>query len=167
VHKDIAKKFLPLIARKYKGARVELRGDYAASKIIKIKKATENDWKSEYNDLTLSIKIVNYIDEAIAHINKYSSKHTDAIVTESNKAAKKFLSLVDSSSVMHNCSTRFADGFRYGKGAEVGISTEKIHARGPVGLEGLTIYKYILRGNGHTVKDYAKGKKRFIHKKLK
>lgn len=167
VHKDIAGKFLPLIANKYKEAEVELRGDKETRKIIKTKEATETDWKSEYNDLVLSIKIINNADEAIAHINKYGSKHTDAIVTENQKTAEKFLTLVDSGSVMHNCSTRFADGFRYGKGAEVGISTAKLHARGPVGLEGLTIYKYLLRGNGQIVEDYDRGKKKFTHKRIK
>jgi len=167
VHKDIADKFLPLIADKYKKAKVELRGDKETRKIIKAKEATEEDWKKEYNGPILSIKIVNNADEAITHINRYGSKHTDAIVTENKKTAEKFLALVDSSSVMHNCSTRFADGFRYGKGAEVGISTSKIHARGPVGLEGLIIYKYPLRGNGQIVDDYVKGNKKFTHKKLK
>jgi len=167
VHKDIADKFLPLIADKYKKAKVELRGDKETRKIIKAKEATEEDWKKEYNGPILSIKIVNNADEAITHINRYGSKHTDAIVTENKKTAEKFLALVDSSSVMHNCSTRFADGFRYGKGAEVGISTSKIHARGPVGLEGLIIYKYPLRGNGQIVDDYISGKKKFTHKKLK
>lgn len=167
VHKDIAKRFLPLIADKYKKAKVELRGDEETRKVIEAKEATEEDWKTEYNYLILSIKIVNSADEAIAHINKYGSKHTDSIVTESQKTAEKFLALVDSSSVMHNCSTRFADGFRYGKGAEVGISTAKIHARGPVGLEGLTIYKYLLRGKGQIVDDYVNGKKKFTHKRIK
>ncbi len=163
VHKDIAKKFLPLIAKKY-NSLVELRGDKETREIIYVKKAAEIDWKTEYSNLILSIKIVKTADEAIHHINKYGSKHTDSIITENQNTAKQFTNLVDSSSVMHNCSTRFADGFRYGKGAEVGISTSKIHARGPVGLEGLTIYKYFLRGKGHIVEDYAKGKKKFTHK---
>ena len=167
VHKGIAEKFLPLIANKYREAKVELRGDKETRKVIEAKEATKEDWKKEYNGLILSIKIVNNADEAIAHINKYGSKHTDAIVTENNETAEKFLALVDSSSAMHNCSTRFADGFRYGKGAEVGISTAKIHARGPVGSEGLVIYKYLLRGNGQVVDDYVKGKKKFTHKRIK
>lgn len=167
VHKDAAKKFLPLISKKYKEAKVELIGDKETKKVIKAKEATEEDWNTEYSGPVLSIKIVGSVDEAICHINKYGSKHTDAIITDSNIAAKKFLSLVDSSSVMLNCSTRFADGFRYGKGAEVGISTSKIHARGPVGLEGLTIYKYVLRGDGQVVSDYSDGKKKFTHKRLK
>jgi glutamate-5-semialdehyde dehydrogenase len=167
VHTDMAKKFLPLMRNKYEKANVELRGDEETLKIIKIKKVSEMDWKTEYNDIILSIKVVNNADEAINHINKYGSKHTDAIITNNHQTAKKFLSLVDSSSVMHNCSTRFADGFRYGKGAEVGISTGKIHARGPVGLEGLTIYKYLVKGNGQIVNDYVSGKKKLTHKKLK
>ena len=167
VHKDAAKKFLPLISKKYKVAKVELRADKETRKIIKAKEAAEEDWNTEYSGPVLSIKIVDSVDEAIYHINKYGSKHTDAIITDNNIAAKKFLSLVDSSSVMLNCSTRFADGFRYGKGAEVGISTSKIHARGPVGLEGLTIYKYVLRGDGQVVSDYSDGRKKFTHKMLK
>lgn len=156
VHKDIAEKFLPLMIDKLKRAKVEIRGDEKTRKIIQgIKKATEKDWGTEYNDLILSIKIVSDLNEAIDHINKYGSKHTDAIVTENKKNAEAFMDLVDSASVMWNASTRFADGFRYGKGAEVGISTAKIHARGPVGLGGLVIYKYKLVGKGHVVKDYA------------
>lgn len=167
VHKSIANKFLPLMAKKYKKAGVEIKGDDKTRKIIKnIEKATEKDWETEYNGLILSIKTVNDADEAINHINKYGSRHTDAIVTENQKTASKFISLVDSSSVMHNCSTRFADGFRYGKGAEVGISTAKIHARGPVGLEGLVIYKYVLKGSGQIVSDYSDGKKKFTHRKM-
>lgn len=167
VHKSVANKFLPLMVKKFKKANVELRGDKDTLKITNIKKAEDKDWSTEYNDLILSIKIVKNVDEAIQHINQYGSKHTDAIVTENQKTAEKFIGLVDSSSVMHNCSTRFSDGFRYGKGAEVGVSTAKIHARGPVGLEGLVIYKYVLVGKGHIVKDYADKKKKFIHKRIK
>ncbi len=168
VHKSIAKVFLPRLAKEYAKKNVELRGDSGTRNILKgIKKATEKDWKTEYTDLILSIKIVNGTDDAIAHINKYGSGHTDAIVTENEADAMKFINMIDSSSVMWNCSTRFSDGFRYGLGAEVGISTNKIHARGPVGLEGLVIYKYILTGDGHTVAEYSgkKGKK-FKHKRL-
>ena len=167
VHKDIAGKFLPLIKKKYDKANVELRGDEKTLKIIKIKKAGEKDWKTEYNDLILSIKLVNGVDESIEHINNYGSGHTDAIITENKKIALRFLNLVDSYSVMWNASTRFSDGFRYGFGAEVGISTNKIHARGPVGLGGLVIYKYILIGKNHVVSDYTgKNTKKFSHKKL-
>ena len=124
------------------------------------------DYSFEYGEKKVTFKIVNNIDEAINHINNFGSAHTDCIITEDEKNANKFLNEVDSSSVYHNCSTRFADGFRYGFGAEVGISTNKTHARGPVGLEGLTIYKYKLRGNGQIVDDYAKGLKTFKHEKL-
>ena len=168
VHKDAASKFLPKMAEKFRSAGVELRGDEKTRKMIPAKPATEEDWRTEYNDLVLSIKTVESIDEAVDHINRYGSHHTDAIVTENEATAKKFLSSVDSSSVLWNCSTRFADGFRYGLGAEVGISTNKTHARGPVGLEGLTIYKFRLMGKGHVVSDYVGEKARkFRHRKLK
>lgn len=169
VHKDIAKKFLPSMIKRFKDANVEVRGDSLTKNIVKdVKNANEMDWDAEYNDLILSVKVVNNLDEAIKHINKHSSKHTDAIVTENRKNAEAFMNLVDSASVMWNASTRFADGFRYGKGAEVGISTSKIHARGPVGLEGLVIYKYKLIGKGHVVKDYTgKNAKRYKHKIIK
>ncbi len=123
-------------------------------------------WHIEYGEKKLSYKIVNSLEEAIEHINENSSGHTESIVTENNDNAKKFMNMVDSAGVYHNVSTRFADGFRYGFGAEVGISTNKTHARGPVGLEGLTIYKYTIEGNGQVVKDYAEGKKHFRHKDL-
>lgn len=123
-------------------------------------------WAFEHGDKTLAYKIVDNIDEAINHINTYGSGHTDCIITENNENAEKFMQKVDSAGVYHNVSTRFADGFRYGFGAEVGISTNKTHARGPVGLEGLTIYKYKLIGNGHIVKDYVEGKKQFNHKDI-
>jgi glutamate-5-semialdehyde dehydrogenase len=175
VHKDIAGTFLPDMGKKYDSAGVELRCDERSFDILQnmgflkaMIHATEEDWKTEYNDLILSIKIVDSIEEAIDHINKYGSHHTDAIITESKNTASRFIDLVDSSSVMWNASTRFADGFRYGKGAEVGISTNKIHARGPVGMEGLLIYKYALLGNGHKVADYVgKNARKYTHKKLK
>ena len=123
-------------------------------------------WHREYSDKILAYKFVNSLEEAIEHINEYSSGHTDAIITEDKDSAEIFLNCVDSAGVYHNASTRFADGFRYGFGAEVGISTNKTHARGPVGLEGLTIYKYTLQGQGDIVKDYVDGKKQFKHKDL-
>jgi len=133
----------------------------------KVVKAKASDWDEEYNDLVLSVKIVSSLDEAIEFINKHGSKHTDTIITKSKKNAKRFASLVDSSSVVVNASTRFSDGYRYGKGAEVGISTNKIHSRGPVGMEGLTIYKYVLLGDGHLVKDYVgKNAKKYKHRPL-
>ena len=168
VHKEIAQAFLPELKKEMDKKNVQLIGDEETLKIIPgIQKATEKDWKTEYLDLILSIKTVDNIDQAIEHINTYGSNHTDSIVTKNKQNADKFKSLVDSASVLVNCSTRFSDGFRYGMGAEVGISTNKIHARGPVGLEGLTIYKYILEGKNHIVDDYATGKKKFNHKRLK
>lgn len=132
---------------------------------IKLINNPEN-WAHEYGEKILAFKIVKDVDEAIAHINKYGSGHTDCIVTKNVKNAEKFMNNVDSAGVYFNASTRFADGFRYGFGAEVGISTNKTHARGPVGLEGLTIYKYKLIGDGHVVSDYAEGRKQFHHKDL-
>jgi glutamate-5-semialdehyde dehydrogenase len=175
VHRDIAPEFLPRIGKKYNEAGVELRCDDTTFAILKKKgflkaliHATPEDWGTEYNDLILSIKVVASLDEAIDHINKYGSHHTDAIVTENKTHAGRFIDLVDSSSVMWNASTRFADGFRYGKGAEVGISTNKIHARGPVGMEGLLIYKYVLLGKGHKVVDYVgKTARNYTHKKIR
>ena len=167
VHKEIAPRFLPAMTGRYASAGVEIKGDERTRKIIKAKKATEKDWRAEYLDLIISIKIVNSIDEAINHINTYGSGHTDSIVTEDKPAALKFLKGVDSSSVMLNTSTRFSDGYRYGLGAEVGISTGKIHARGPVGLEGLTSTKYYLLGNGQVVADYiGSSARQFTHRPL-
>ncbi|MBN2341355.1 MAG: glutamate-5-semialdehyde dehydrogenase [Deltaproteobacteria bacterium] len=166
VHRDIASKFLPKVAEKLVENNVELRGDEATQNIVSVIPATEEDWKTEYTDLILSIRVVDSTDAAIEHINTYGSHHTDAIISKDAGACDAFLATVDSSSVLTNCSTRFADGFRYGLGAEVGISTNKIHARGPVGLEGLLIYKYRLVGNGNIVADYASGKKAFTHKEV-
>ncbi|MBN1436326.1 MAG: glutamate-5-semialdehyde dehydrogenase [Sedimentisphaerales bacterium] len=163
----IAKTFLPKIKAAYDQVGVELRGDQRTQEIIDCKSASDQDWRTEYNDLILSIKIVDGLDDAVDHINTYGSGHTDAIVTENEDHARKFMALVDSGNVFWNCSTRYSDGFRYGLGAEVGISTNKIHARGPVGLEGLTIYKWKLIGQGHIVADYAgPNAKPFTHKKL-
>ncbi len=172
VHKNAAAKFLPLMAARFGGA-VELRCDPQSRRILskagfRVKKASAKDWAAEYNDLILSIKVVGSVSEAIRHINSFGSKHTDGIITEDTAAAKKFLAEVDSASVMWNASTRFADGFRYGKGAEVGISTGKIHARGPSGAEALLSYKYIVKGSGHKVADYSgKGSRKFLHRKIK
>ncbi len=149
VHRQIAKRFLPPFAAMLRKVNCEIRGDQAARRLIPgAKAATEADWYTEYLDQILSIRVVRDIDQAIEHIKKYGSAHTDSIVTKNKKAAEKFASLVDSSSVMINASTRFSDGNEYGFGAEIGISTDKIHARGPMGLEGLTSYKYIVKGNG-------------------
>ena len=127
---------------------------------------TEEEYKTEYLDYILSVKIVDNIDEAIRHINYYGSHHTDCIITEDRYAAEHFMQLVDSASCYMNCSTRFADGYRYGFGAEVGVSTGKLHARGPVGLEGMVTYKYKLFGDGHIVADYAEGRKAFHFKDM-
>ena len=167
VHADIAKEFLPKLKLSLDKYNVELFGCANTQAIIPVKPATEKDWETEYLDYKLSIKIISSLDEAIAHINKYSSKHTESIITSNKPAVAKFMSLVDSGNVYWNASTRFCDGFRYGLGAEVGISTNKIHARGPVGLEGLLIYKWLLKGNGHIVADYANGQKSFTHKSNK
>ena len=151
VHKSIAGKFLPEAARLLDDAGVELRGCDKTLKILRgIKKARELDWYEEYLDLILAIKIVNNADEAINHINKYGSRHSDAIVTRNKKTAGKFLQEVDSACVYHNASTRFTDGYQFGMGAEIGISTDKIHARGPMALEELCTYKYIVFGSGQT-----------------
>ena len=149
VHKDIAHKFLPKAAVVLDDKGVELRGCLKTLKILKgIKKAVEKDWYEEYLDLILTIKVVNGVDEAISHINKYGSRHSDAIVTKNKLTAEKFLKEVDSACVYHNASTRFTDGYQFGMGAEIGISTDKIHARGPMALEELCTYKYIILGSG-------------------
>jgi len=166
VHDKIAAKLLPGLKTVLDKHQVRLIGCQRTAEIIDVELANEQDWKTEYLDYTLSIKIVDNIDEAIQHINTYGSGHTDAIITQDEKEAVKFMNLVDSGDVFWNCSTRFSDGFRYGLGAEVGVSTNKIHARGPVGLEGLMIYKWRLIGNGNIVSDYSSGKKKFTHKKL-
>ncbi len=150
IARDIAPRVLPPLARKYREAGVELRGCPAARAIEPaMKEAVEEDWSTEYLAPVLSIRVVAGLDEAMEHIRRYGSAHTDAIVTEDLGRARRFLHEVDSSSVMVNASTRFADGFEYGLGAEIGISTDKLHARGPVGLEGLTSQKFIVIGDGH------------------
>jgi len=149
VHKDIADAFLPRMIARFKQLGVELRGDKAVQKFdVSIKPATEEDWYAEYLDMILSIRIVKNVQAAIEHINTYGSQHSDAIVTTDAKAAKKFLSQVDSATVYVNASTRFTDGGEFGMGAEIGISTDKLHARGPMGLEELTTYKYVISGSG-------------------
>jgi glutamate-5-semialdehyde dehydrogenase len=166
VDSKIAKEFLPKIKTALEEKSVELRGCKKTASIIKVKPATDEDWSTEYLDYIISIKVVDGVDEAIEHINRYSSRHTDTIVTADKQKAVKFMNLVDSANVFWNASTRFSDGFRYGLGAEVGISTSKIHARGPVGLEGLVIYKWKLLGSGQIVADYSEGRKKFMHKKI-
>ena len=168
VHRDIAAEFLPKAKASLEQNGCRLLGCEKTAAIINIEPANEQDWATEYLDYILSIKIVDDLDAAIEHINRYGSGHTDAIVTADKAKAEKFMSHIDSANVLVNCSTRFSDGFRYGFGAEVGISTNKIHARGPVGLEGLVIYKYKLIGTGQIVEDYAgdNSKKKFTHKTI-
>lgn len=167
VHESIAKEFLPKLALKFEEHNVIIHGCERTRGIISCVLATDDDWKTEYLDYEISIKIVDTMEEAIDHINTYGSGHTETIITQSEPTANAFMKLVDSGNVFHNCSTRFSDGFKYGFGAEVGISTNKIHARGPVGLDGLVIYKYKLFGKGQIAKDYATGKETFKHKYIK
>lgn len=167
VDKAIAADFLPELKKRMDSKNVELRGCPKTREIIDVKEASEEDWSTEYLDYILSVKIVESEDEAIEHINTYGSGHTDGVITASRERAALFMDLVDSADVLWNCSTRFADGFRFGLGAEVGISTNKIHARGPVGLEGLVIYKWRLIGSGHKVADYSgPDSRKYTHKKL-
>lgn len=167
VNRKIAADFLPAAAKVLKDAGVKLRGTAEAAGLISCEVMDEEAFDTEYLDLILSVKLVDSLEEAVSHINRFGSHHTDCIITENKEHALKFMQLVDSAGVYQNCSTRFADGFRYGFGAEVGISTGKIHARGPVGLEGLVTYKYKLFGNGQIVGDYASGKKSFHFKDIK
>ena len=169
VHADIAQAFLPRVAEKLKAAGVELRGCERTQAILKgaeIIAATEVDWATEYSELILSIRVMDSLDAALEHIAQYGSLHTESIVTEDAAAAQRFLNEVDAAGVYHNVSTRFADGYRYGLGSEVGISNSKLHARGPMGMEGLTTYKYKLVGNGHIVATYARGERTVRHRKL-
>jgi glutamate-5-semialdehyde dehydrogenase len=169
VHEAIAPVFLPLMIAEFRKAGVEVRGCPRTIELAKgqeVIPATEEDWKKEYSDLIVSIKVVDGVNEAIEHINRYGSRHTESIVTESHDVASRFMEFVDAANVFQNASTRFSDGFRYGLGAEVGISTGKLHARGPVGLEGLTIYKYKLFGKGQTVASYSKGQRTFKHRPI-
>ncbi|MFM8293003.1 MAG: glutamate-5-semialdehyde dehydrogenase [Microcystaceae cyanobacterium] len=167
VNQEIAPQFLPALASALTAQKVKIKGDEMTQAIIPCEVATEADWQTEYSDLILAIKIVADLEAAIAHINHYGSKHTEGIVTENSEKAVQFMNQVDAAGVYHNCSTRFADGFRYGFGAEVGISTQKMPPRGPVGLEGLVTYKYQLQGKGHVVADYSgTGSKAFTHRDL-
>jgi glutamate-5-semialdehyde dehydrogenase len=160
IHQAIATEFLPVIIDKLQACKVKVKLDEIGQKTLgdqiqNIELATADDWSTEYSDLIISIKIVPNFESAITHINTYGSRHTDAIVTTNNNTAKMFIDRVDAANVFHNCSTRFSDGFRYGFGAEVGISTQKMPPRGPVGLEGLVTYKYQITGDGHIVATYA------------
>jgi glutamate-5-semialdehyde dehydrogenase len=168
IHQSIAAEFLLKVAEALQNVDVALKGDQRTLEILPhIAAATVTDWETEYSDLILSIKIVDSIEEAIAHINEYGSRHTDGIITEDLAAVETFFGLVNAAGVFHNCSTRFADGFRYGFGAEVGISTQQMPPRGPVGLEGLVTYKYQMTGDGHIVATYTGGNaKSFTHQDL-
>ena len=164
----IADEFLPMVKGALEENHCRLKGCRRTRAVIDVEEAGEDDWATEYLDLVLAIKVVDGLEEAIEHINRYGSGHTDAIVTADRDKAETFMNLVDSADVFWNASTRFSDGFRYGLGAEVGISTNKIHARGPVGLEGLVIYKWKLYGKGQTVAEYAgPNAKQFVHKRLR
>lgn len=166
VNRKIAKEFLPKMAEALTHAGVKIRGTKEVSEIIPCEIMGEDEFHHEYLDLILSVKIVEDVAEAVSHINRYGSHHTDSILTENDVNAEYFMQMVDSAGVYRNCSTRFADGYRYGFGAEVGISTGKLHARGPVGLEGLVTYKYKLYGEGQIVGDYADGRKQFHFRDL-
>jgi len=165
VNDDVAGEFLPGMVERYEDVGVTLRGCERTREHVDIDPVTDDDWSSEYGDLELSIKVVGDVYDAVDHANTYGSKHTESIVTEDSEAAEIFMTGIDAASVFHNASTRFADGYRYGLGAEVGISTGKIHARGPVGLAGLTTYKYYLEGDGQLVATYAgEDAKPFTHR---
>ena len=171
VHNDVAAAFFELAIGVLTREKVLIRGDERTVKLAErigaVTPASDEDWSTEYLDYVLSVKVVDSLEQAVDHINRYGSGHTDAIVTESVDAAAAFLRGVDSASVFHNASTRFADGFAYGLGAEVGISTGRLHSRGPVGLEGLTTYKYILEGSGHIIEDYQGEVRRpYSHRRL-
>lgn len=169
VDDEIAAQFIPRAIAGLRAAGVEVRGCNRTQELAgkdEVVPAQESDWAQEYSDLVISVRIVRDINEALEHIDTYGSRHTESIVTEDAEAAAHFTEMIDAAGVFHNVSTRFADGFRYGLGAELGISTSKLHARGPVGLEGLTTYRYELSGAGHTVAQYARGERTFKHQKL-
>jgi glutamate-5-semialdehyde dehydrogenase len=174
VHSDAADEFLPMLAQRLEQEGVVMKGSPRTVQILAgvkpeygdLEQIDGEDFRTEHLDYIVSIRVVDSLDEAVAHINKYGSHHTDCIVTRDDAAAEWFMNFVDSAGVYRNCSTRFADGYRYGFGAEVGVSTGKLHARGPVGLDGLTTYKYRLTGHGHVVADYAEGRKQFHFKEL-
>jgi glutamate-5-semialdehyde dehydrogenase len=165
VHREIAAEFLPKLAKRLRGRGVVVHGDAAVRALVEAEPV--GDWHTEYGELELSVGVVESLDAAIEHIHTHGSSHTESILTEDAEAAERFLREVDAAGVFHNASTRFADGFRYGFGAEVGISTSKFHARGPVGLEGLTTYKYVLRGHGQTAGQYrGEGARTFTHRRV-
>lgn len=167
VHRAIAAEFLPKLAERLRAKGIELHGDATVRQLLRgVEVEAVEDWHREYGELAVSLGVVASLDEAMEHIHAYGSAHTESIIAEDVEVAERFLREVDAASVMHNASTRFADGFRYGFGAEVGISTSKLHARGPVGLEGLTTYKYVLRGKGQVAGDYRGANARaFTHRR--
>jgi glutamate-5-semialdehyde dehydrogenase len=165
VHREIAAEFLPKLAAHLRQRSVVMHGDAAVQTLVDAERV--EDWHTEYGELALSVGIVDSLDAAIEHIHTHGSSHTESILTKDAVAAERFLREVDAAGVFHNASTRFADGFRYGFGAEVGISTSKFHARGPVGLDGLTTYKYVLRGHGQTAGEYrGEGARTFTHRRV-
>ena len=166
VHEAIAPAFLAEAVPAFRDAGVTLRGDAASQSLGVEAAATEEDWRTEYLDLVLAVRVVPDMPAAMDHIRRFGSRHTEAIVTRDAAVADRFLAAVDSAGVYHNCSTRFADGFRYGFGAEVGISTQTLPPRGPVGLEGLVTYRYRLRGDGHIAADFSSGARQFSHSDL-
>jgi glutamate-5-semialdehyde dehydrogenase len=169
IHEAVAREFLPLLVAKLQEQDVEIRGCPRVLQALptgQIIPASDEDWSTEYGALILAVKIVDDLDGALVHIQQYGSLHTEAIVTEDEAAANRFLEEVDAAGVYHNASTRFGDGYRYGLGSEIGISTSKLHARGPMGLDGLTTYKYKLRGDGHTIANYSRGERRFRHSRF-
>ena len=166
VHAAVAKSFLPAAAEQLVQKSVELRGDERVREVVDCKAASDLDWETEYLDSILSVKIVDSLEGAVEHINRFGSHHTDAIFSTSAENIEKFMTLVDSADVFANCSTRFADGFRFGFGAEVGIATGKIHARGPMGMEGLCTYKYRLYGSGQTVDELSRGEIVLTHQEI-
>ena len=166
LHRSIAADFLSAALPVFAAAGVQLRGDAESVALGVPEAADDEDWRTEYLDLILAVKLVSDLSEATDHIRRYGSRHTEVILTEDPATADRFLAAVDSAGVYHNCSSRFADGFRYGFGAEVGISTQTLPPRGPVGLEGLVTYRYRLRGDGHIAADYATGNRRFTHMDL-
>ncbi|MFA5904053.1 MAG: glutamate-5-semialdehyde dehydrogenase [Desulfobacula sp.] len=168
IHEAVAQEILPVLKKELDEKGVEIFGCEKTRNIIDVEAATEENWKTEYLDLKVSIRVVPSLKEAVAHINRYGSGHTDGIVTRDKERALYFMNHTDTADALWNCSTRFSDGFRFGLGAEVGISTNKIHARGPVGLEGLMIYQWRLLGDGHRVADYTgEAAKSFTHKTIK
>jgi glutamate-5-semialdehyde dehydrogenase len=166
VHRAIAAEFLPKLAERLRANGVKLHGDDVVLELLRgVEVEAVQDWHTEYGELALSLGVVKGLDEAIEHIHAHGSSHTESVIAEDHAVAERFLREVDAASVMHNASTRFADGFRYGFGAEVGISTSKLHARGPVGLEGLTTYKYVLRGHGQVAGEYrGENARAFVHR---